>query len=63
MFSHAWKLAALMIAVPSLALMGCEREGPAERAGRDIDRAGERTGEAIEDLGEEIQDASRDWRR
>jgi hypothetical protein len=29
--------------------VGCEREGPAERAGERIDRGVERTGDAVED--------------
>jgi hypothetical protein len=35
---------------------GCEREGPAERAGEAIDEAIEDAGEAIEDAGEAIED-------
>ena len=37
-------------------LSGCEREGPAERAGKAIDEAVEDTGEALEDAGEAIED-------
>lgn len=36
----------------ALALAGCEREGPAEEAGENIDRAVERAGEAVEDAGD-----------
>lgn len=50
-------------------LSACEREGPAERAGEEIDRtveeageamekAGERAGEAMERAGEKAQDAT-----
>jgi hypothetical protein len=39
--------------------MGCRERGPAEEAGRDIDRGVENAGDAIEDLGENIQDMGR----
>ena len=37
-------------------LSGCEREGPAERAGKAIDEVVGDTGEALEDAGEAIED-------
>jgi len=41
--------------------VGCREEGPAERAGREIDEAAEaareRTEEAFEDLGREVDEA------
>lgn len=51
--------------VPALALAavlgGCDREGPAERAGENIDNATERAGEKIESatdkMGDKIEDA------
>jgi hypothetical protein len=47
---------ALLVALP-----GCQRqEGPAEHAGRDVDKAVEKTGQQIEKSGERIQDAARD---
>jgi hypothetical protein len=39
-------------------LPGCEREGPAERAGERVDEGTERTGENIDRAGENIQDAA-----
>ncbi len=47
-------LATLALAV---GFAGCER-GPAERAGRNIDRSTERAGDAIEDAGDRIEDAT-----
>lgn len=41
-----------------LAVLGCEQEGPAERAGENVDEAMERTGESIDQAGENIQDAA-----
>lgn len=40
-------------------LYGCQKEGPAERAGKKIDNAAETTGEKIENAGEKIQDKSK----
>ena len=46
-------LALLMLA----ALAACEREGPAEKAGEAIDRAGEKASRAIENAGENVREA------
>jgi hypothetical protein len=41
-------------------LAGCQKqEGPAERAGRQIDKAVEKAGQQIEKAGENIQDAAK----
>jgi hypothetical protein len=37
-------------------LAGCERKGPAEKAGEAIDRAGEKASRAIEKAGENVRD-------
>lgn len=48
--------AALLIA----ALCACQKqEGPAERAGREIDNAVDNAGKHIEKAGEDIQDAAK----
>jgi hypothetical protein len=39
-------------------LAGCEQEGPAERAGENIDEGMERAGESIERAGENVQDTA-----
>jgi predicted small lipoprotein YifL len=39
---------AVFVLAALTALMGCEREGPAERAGEAVDRAVERAGDKIE---------------
>lgn len=41
-----------------LALMGCEQEGPAERAGKEIDRAVESAGEKLEQAGDRIRETT-----
>lgn len=42
-----------------LALSACEKEGPAERAGKEADKAVESVGKSIEKAGENIQDAAK----
>ncbi|MCF8152228.1 MAG: hypothetical protein K9K30_12230 [Burkholderiaceae bacterium] len=42
-----------------LALSACEKEGPAERAGKDADKAMAEVGKQIEKAGESIQDAAK----
>jgi len=38
-------------------LLGCNAEGPAERAGETIDEAADDLGDAAEEAGDEIEDA------
>lgn len=45
------------------ALAGCQKEGPAERAGKAMDKAVDNAGQQIEKAGEKIQDAARDARK
>ena len=48
-------MAVALIAV----LAGCQKqEGPAERAGKEVDKAAENVGQQIEKVGESIQDAA-----
>lgn len=42
----------------ALALSGCEQEGPAEKAGKEIDNALSRAGQQVEKVGDDIQDAA-----
>jgi hypothetical protein len=49
----------LLVAVVLLALAGCQREGPAEKAGQQIDKAGESASRSIEKAGENIRDAAK----
>ncbi len=46
-------LAALMF---GFVLVGCEEEGPMERAGESVDEAVEEAGDNIEEAGEEVAD-------
>ena len=52
--------AALVLSALLAALAGCQKqEGPAEQAGKDVDRAAETAGETVEKAGESIQDAAK----
>lgn len=48
---------ALLAAVLAAGFSGCTKEGPAEKAGKKIDKAIEKAGEQIEKMGEKVQDA------
>lgn len=48
-------LLALML-VSAFSIAGCEQEGPAERAGENIDEAAEEVEEAAEDACEEVKE-------
>ena len=49
---------ALMIAL-TVTLPSCRKEGPTERAGKQIDKAVEKAGDQIEKAGEKIEDAAK----
>jgi hypothetical protein len=49
-------LLAIAFLSASLALMGCENEGPAEQAGEKIDRTTEKAGDKMEDAKQSLTD-------
>ena len=49
----------LIVIAALLALAACKQEGPAEKAGKQLDQAGEKAGKAIEQAGKDIRDATR----
>lgn len=52
--------AALVMGALLAALAGCQKqEGPAEHAGKAVDKAVEKAGQQIEKAGESIQDAAK----
>jgi len=56
--------AALAMGVMILGLSACEKkEGPAERAGKEVDKAVESAGQKLEKAGQQIQDAARDAKK
>ena len=52
--------AALVMSALLVALSGCQKkEGPAEHAGKEVDKAAEKAGQKIEKAGEDIQDTAK----
>ena len=62
MMKHAKVFGAALLATTMfVALPGCEKqEGPAERAGKAVDKSVDQAGEKIEEAGKDIQDAAKD---
>jgi hypothetical protein len=57
-------LTGLALSVLLLGLSACQnKEGPAERAGKSVDKAVESAGQQIEKAGEKIQDAAKDAKK
>lgn len=64
---ETWKLPAVLISALGLAalplgLTGCEEEGPAERAGENMDEAADDVDDAIDEAADDIDDAIDDRR-
>ena len=56
--------AALATGVLIVGLSACEKkEGPAERAGKEIDKTVEKAGQQLEKAGQQIQDAAKDAKK
>jgi len=47
---------AVFFAFSSIALVGCEPDGPAERAGEEIDEAVDEAEDNLEDAADEVED-------
>lgn len=57
MKTWAWDgVVAVALALSMVLLLGCEREGPAERAGEKLDRGAKKTGDSLERAGERTRD-------
>jgi len=65
MMSMGRNVSAILAAgILTAALSGCQKEeGPAERAGKAMDKAVENAGQQIEKAGEKIQDAAGDAKK
>lgn len=50
--------AALVVTALFVALPGCEKQGPAEKAGESIDNAAEKAGDQIEKAGDAVKDTA-----
>jgi hypothetical protein len=44
-------------------LGGCQKEGPAERAGKQVDKAVDKAGDQMEKAGDKLKDAASDAKR
>jgi hypothetical protein len=54
----------LAISILIVGLSACEKkEGPAERAGKEIDKTIEKAGQQLEKAGQQIQDAGKDAKK
>ncbi len=57
-----WKSVMIATAASALAMVlaGCpQKEGPAEQAGKAVDKAADKAGQQIEKAGESVQDAAK----
>ncbi|MSN24278.1 MAG: hypothetical protein GJV46_00255 [Geobacter sp.] len=57
-------VAALVLGILVAGLGGCKKkEGPLERAGREMDKAAEKAGQQVEKVGDKIKDAAKDLKK
>ena len=52
-------IAALAVSLLLVGISGCHQQGPAERAGKKIDKTVEKGGEQVEKAGKKIQEEAR----
>jgi hypothetical protein len=53
-------ITALMVIVLMVGISGCTKEGPAEKAGKKIDKTVEKAGDQIEKAGDKVRDTVKD---
>ena len=65
MFKYVRSVVAVMVLGMLVAgLVGCQKkEGPAERAGKAMDKAAKKAGQEIEKAGEKLNDATKDLKK
>jgi len=57
-------VAAVVMGILIVGLSACQKkEGPAERAGKEVDKAVESAGQQLEKAGQQIQDATKDAKK
>lgn len=54
---------ALALGVLVAGMSGCKKEGPAERAGKEIDRTAEKAGHQMDRAGDKVKDAIHDLKK
>lgn len=60
MSRQASRIASVTASIALIALVGaCQKEGPAERAGKQVDKAVDKIGQQVEKAGDKIQDATK----
>ncbi|MFT6098883.1 MAG: hypothetical protein ACJAYF_001426 [Arenicella sp.] len=52
------KILFISLLTSMVAIAGCEKDGPMERAGESIDNAPEDAGDALDDVADDIKDAT-----
>ena len=61
---RAWVSAGMAASILVVGLSACEKkEGPAERAGKEVDKTVEKAGQQLEKAGQSIQDAAKDAKK
>jgi hypothetical protein len=58
-FAHS-TITALLVIVLMVGFSGCKKEGPAEKAGKEIDKSVEKAGDQIEKAGDKVRDTVKD---
>lgn len=53
----------LMMIVLIVGVSGCTKEGPGERAGKEIDKTVEKAGDQIEKAGDKVQETVKDAKK
>ena len=54
----------LVLGILIAGMSGCQKkEGPAERAGKEMDKAAEKAGQQLEKIGEKIKDTAKDIKK
>jgi len=54
---------ALALGVLLTGLVGCHKEGPAEHAGKEIDKSAEKAGQQLDKAGDKIKDTVNDMKK
>ncbi len=52
-------IAALVVSLLLMGISGCKKEGPMERAGKNIDKTVEKGGDQVEKAGKKIQEGAK----
>ena len=54
------ELLVVLVAVAVLSCVGCEKQGPMEKAGEKVDHAAQKSSDAVKDAAEKTQNAAKD---